>query len=353
MLPVNQLPYVGLERLGWSVTLVAPAAWSHEYRREPFDCRPHADLAGTYRPLPVALRGRPQRHFYTRSTRNELRRWRPEVLVIEEESFSAAALQWGVAARRERIPFAVQAAENLDRPLPALVRQSRSWVLANAALVVARSPRAAELARRWGAAGDVRVVPHHVPGWPEVDVRRGEAFRIGFAGRLVPEKGLDVLVEAVKLLDGGVELVVAGDGPQREWLEAQRFGGRLTLLRGLSHDDMGSAYARMDVLVLPSRSTPNWSEQFGRVLVEALSTGVPVLGSDSGEIPWVIDVTGGGFVFPEGDSRRLAGLLSRLRDDEGLRRELGERGKDRVRVQFSVPAVAATMHAALLPVCTN
>ena len=67
---------------------------------------------------------------------------------------------------------------------------------------------------------------------------------------------------------------------------------------------MAAGYAQLDVLVLPSHTTPTWKEQFGRVIVEALWCGVPVVGSDSGEIPWLIELTGGGLVFPEGDPTR-------------------------------------------------
>jgi glycosyltransferase involved in cell wall biosynthesis len=59
---------------------------------------------------------------------------------------------------------------------------------------------------------------------------------------------------------------------------------------------MRDAYAEMDVLVLPSRTTSRWAEQFGRVLIEALWCGVLVVGS--GEIPWIVETTGGGRVFP-------------------------------------------------------
>ncbi len=103
---------------------------------------------------------------------------------------------------------------------------------------------------------------------------------------------------------------------------------------------MRDLYGRMDMLVLPSRTTKTWSEQFGRVLCEALLCGVPVVGSASGEIPWVIKTTGGGLSFPEGDVAALAHLLSELRDDARRRGELAERGREGVWRHFS-PAAAA------------
>jgi glycosyltransferase involved in cell wall biosynthesis len=111
---------------------------------------------------------------------------------------------------------------------------------------------------------------------------------------------------------------------------------------------MGAAYGRLDVLVLPSRTTPTWAEQFGRVLVEALWCGVPVIGADSGEIPWVINSTGGGLVVPEGDVEALRAAIVRLRDSPALRRELSERGRERVNEHFSVQAVARELDRALL-----
>jgi glycosyltransferase involved in cell wall biosynthesis len=111
-------------------------------------------------------------------------------------------------------------------------------------------------------------------------------------------------------------------------------------MTGLGHAEMPSAYAAMDVLVLPSLTTLRWAEQFGRGRVEALWCGVPVVGSDSGEIPWVIETTRGGRVVPEGDPTALAKTLAELRDDLDQRLLLATRGHDAVERQFSVSAVA-------------
>jgi glycosyltransferase involved in cell wall biosynthesis len=101
---------------------------------------------------------------------------------------------------------------------------------------------------------------------------------------------------------------------------------------------MACAYAQLDVLVLPSHTTPTWKEQFGRVLIEALWCDVPVVGSDSGEIPWLIGLTGGGLTFPEGDREALAARLVELRQAPELRRRLAATGRASVDRLFSVPA---------------
>jgi glycosyltransferase involved in cell wall biosynthesis len=103
---------------------------------------------------------------------------------------------------------------------------------------------------------------------------------------------------------------------------------------------MAAAYAQLDVLALPSRTTPTWKEQFGRVVVEALWCGVPVVGSDSGEIPWLIELTGGGLTFPEGNPAQLAARLRELRASPELRGQLTRSGRATVERLFSVPAAS-------------
>ena len=290
VLPVNQLPYAELLRRGWHVDLVTPARWRHDYSPVPFDAVSLPALAGGFRAKHVLFAGRPQRHIYITNPMTEIRRRRPAVVFCEQEPFSVAAAQWGLAAHLLGVPFGVQMDENLDRPLPRPARAIRAVVLPRAAFVAARSDAAARLAQRWGARGDVQFVPHHVPGWTARTHKAKDAFTIGFAGRLVPEKGLDTLVAAVRRLRLGTELLVAGDGPLLTWLESADLGStKLRVVRNVDHAEMADVYAQMDVLVLPSRTTPHWTEQFGRVLVEAMWCGTPVVGSDSGEIPWVIE----------------------------------------------------------------
>jgi glycosyltransferase involved in cell wall biosynthesis len=345
VLPVNQVVYRVLVDRGWRVSLVVPNRWRHEYQPGPFPPRPLVGMEDSFVALPVVLPGKPQRHFYRVRPAAVLRRLRPDVMFVEEESFSIPAFQWGHAATRLGIPFGVQAAETLDRPLPFPALRIRRWVLAHADFVASRSPRAADLARQWGAHGAVSVAPHAVPPWS--DGQQGETsgdavFTVGFAGRLVPEKGVDVLVRAVLALQRPVRLLVAGDGPLASSIrELDSPGLAVELTRGVPHERMDAVFRQMDVLVVPSRTTERWAEQFGRVLVEAMSLGVPVIGSDSGEIPWVIGITGGGLLVREGDHIALGLALEELRKDPTRRRELGARGQRAVSGMFS-PGAAAT-----------
>jgi glycosyltransferase involved in cell wall biosynthesis len=94
----------------------------------------------------------------------------------------------------------------------------------------------------------------------------------------------------------------------------------------------------LDVLILPSVTTPKWKEQFGRVLIEGMACGVPVVGSTSGEIPRVIGDAG--IVVPEGDIDALAAAMRKLYDDGELRAQLSSRGRRRVLNQFTHTRIA-------------
>lgn len=350
VVPINQSVFNVIGDRGWSVDLVVPNRWKHEYSDGSVAPAPLSTLRAKFRPVPIVRPGQPQRHFYRPGTISRiLDTTKPAVAFLEEETFSVPAFQWGLACWRRGIPFGVQADENLDRRLPAPARFFRSWTLRHASFVAARSPTAKELVKRWGARGRVEVIPHAVPRWVARRCAVGQAaFTIGFAGRFVPEKGLHDLLAAAQRVRGRKRLLFAGNGLLRDELRSAASPDlEVELLSHVTHEEMADAYAQMDILVLPSRTTPTWAEQFGRVLVEALWCGVPVIGSDSGEIPWVIRTTGGGLIFPEGDVGALADAIETLRGSRALRDRLAREGRDAVERVFSVEAAGERLDAIL------
>jgi glycosyltransferase involved in cell wall biosynthesis len=340
---VNQEVYRELARRGWNVTIVLPSRWRNEYSKA---VSPQAleGLEGALRPTRVVLAGKPQRYLYLASCRSIARAARPDVAFLEEEPFALSAVQWGRALTRQGVPFGVQCYENIDRDLPPFVPRLRARVLHDAAFVAARSQTAGRLAREWGARGEVGFAPPAVPGWETAPRATGRPFTIGYAGRLVQSKGLMDLLAAVRMLEAPVELLMVGNGPLREQLDGQPIpGSSARVLHGLTHAEMAAGYAQFDVLVLPSHTTATWKEQLGRVIIEALWCGVPVVGSDSGEIPWLIELTGGGLLFSEGDVEGLAMQLRRLRQSPAMREQLAARGRDAVEKVFSVAAATDSL----------
>jgi glycosyltransferase involved in cell wall biosynthesis len=102
--------------------------------------------------------------------------------------------------------------------------------------------------------------------------------------------------------------------------------------------EMPGIIAGFDCLVLPSRTRPNWKEQFGRVLIEAMACGVPVVGSTSGELPNVIGEAGG--LFAEGDAAALAAKLHGLWQDPARRARWAAAGRERVLARYTQRRVA-------------
>jgi glycosyltransferase involved in cell wall biosynthesis len=340
----NQQVYVALQEHGWEVHLRIPRVWRDLLDWRPYETRLVPALRARGRRLGTRLSGHPQRHFYVGALAAEVRAIRPHAAFVEEETFAAAAVQWSRVLARAGVPFGVQADENLDRRLPPPAPAFRRFVLRRAGFVAARSPRAASLL---GTAARTELVPHPVVEWPVAPRGDERPPTIGFAGRLVAEKGVRDLLEAHAGLPGA-RLLVVGDGELRdEVAAAARRTGRIELLTDVRHDAMPAVYRRMDVLALPSRTTATWAEQFGRVLVEAMWCGVPVVGSDSGEIPWVIDSTGGGVVVPEGDVPALRDALGGLLADPARRDRLATRGREAVAARFTVSAVAGALDRAL------
>jgi glycosyltransferase involved in cell wall biosynthesis len=345
---VNQSVYGELAARGWSPTLVVPDRWRHEYSASESQPQALPSLIGRVLPLRVCLPGRPQRHFYLSRPSRVIASCRPAIAFIEQEPFSIPAFQWGMGLARAKIPFGVQMAENLDRSFQWPARLVRDWVLRHAAFVAARSPAAAKLVERWGATGPVGVVPHPVPPWKISDQRNGPPFTVGYAGRLTAEKGVHDLIAAVERLRGPVRLLLVGDGPLKdEIMRRPHADATVEIVGGVAHNDMPAAYAEMDVLVLASRSTSTSAEQFGRVLVEALWCGVPIVASDCGEMPWVVESTGGGHLFHEGDVSELAHILERLRERPAERRVLAEVGRAAAKRLFSVEAAATALEELL------
>jgi glycosyltransferase involved in cell wall biosynthesis len=108
-------------------------------------------------------------------------------------------------------------------------------------------------------------------------------------------------------------------------------------------DELPEVMSGLDVLLLPSRTTARWKEQFGRVIIEAHACRTPVIGSDSGAIPGVIRE--GGLVVPEQNPAALAGAIRKLLGNPALREAMGAAGLRQVEGAYSWQRVAAQMRS--------
>lgn len=293
-------------------------------------------------------------HYYPRVGRL-LREFRPEVIDIWEEP-------WGLASahicrmRNKVLPSAriiSETEQNINKNLPVPFAGFRRYSLRNADFVVARNSEAIEVTRMHGFTGPVQVVGNAV----ETDLFRPldkavcrakfgiNGFTIGYIGRLVEEKGLTEMLDALAHCSAEVNVLFVGNGPMKDALEAKAAAmgktSQVHFLPARCITELPEVMNALDALVLASRTTPKWKEQFGRVIIEAHACEVPVIGSSSGAIPEVVG--DGGLVFPEGDVKALAAAIEQIRTQPGLARRMGTSGRQMVEDKYTWRKVAEQM----------
>jgi glycosyltransferase involved in cell wall biosynthesis len=326
----------------WNFRLALPAHWPEGNRTVT------APASGTehgvgVKVFPVRWSGKVG-GFFLPGLAPWLRAERPDILHLEEEPYALAGWQ----AVRALLPGARVVFftwENIFRTYKPPLRWIDRWMLKRADWALAGNHEAADVLRQRGFGKSITVLPQYGVN-PAVFApaahARGGTFTLGYMGRLLEEKGIHTLLAAAACLTFPFRLIITGEGDRGESLRAQaaRLGlqAKVTFRSAVPHAGMPAAYRELDALVLPSETRPAWKEQFGRVLTEAMACGVPVVGSDSGEIPHVIGDAG--LVFPEGDAAALAERLTRLHASADLRRDLAARGRERVLANFTTAQVA-------------
>ncbi|MGY1708784.1 glycosyltransferase [Geodermatophilus sp. SYSU D00758] len=173
--------------------------------------------------------------------------------------------------------------------------------------------------------------------------------RIGYVGRLAPQKRADLLVAAFGRMRCPAALVVVGDGPDadlvRRAVRESPASDRVTLAGFLPHDQVPGVLAALDVLALPSAY-----EEMGSVLTEAMAAGLPVVASAVGGIPEVVRDGETGLLVPPGDVDALAAALDRLAGDPRLRARLAAGARERA-AAYAWPALATRVAAVYGRVC--
>jgi glycosyltransferase involved in cell wall biosynthesis len=269
---------------------------------------------------------------------------------IDEEPYNLATWHAMRLARRYGARTVFFTWQNLARRYPWPFSRFEREVLRQADGAIAGNEEAVSVWRSKGYRGLMPVIPQFGVDPEEFrpvprpgSVASGAApFVVGYAGRLVAEKGIDLLLRALAQLPAQVRAHIVGAGPERARLArlAGELGvaGRVDWTPLAPSARMPGIIAGFDCLVLASRSRPNWKEQFGRVLIEAMACGVPVVGSTSGELPNVIGDAG--CLFAEDDAGALAEQLRQLWQQPDLRVRLAAKGRERVLARFTQRQVA-------------
>lgn len=357
---VSKACYVGsyrrkleeLATLGVDLTLVVPPYWrtgKQVAHREPgYD---HGYRLVEQNPT---LNGNFHLHFYPQLPAL-LRQMRPDLVHIDEEPYDYVTFHALRAAQSVGAKSVFFTWQNIERTYAPPFRWFERYTLRHIDGGIAGNQDAAQILRRKGYNRPLYVIPQfgidpamfYPSSEPQPErFNTDRPFRIGFSGRLVAEKGLSALLAAAARLQGPWELRFVGGGPHQAMLEQEAAAlgvtDRVLFLGPAPSDQVADRLREFDVLVNASltlrRGKSQWKEQFGRSLVEAMACGVPVLGSDSGEIPHVIGDAG--LVAPEDDVAAMAAHLQRLMDDAGLRATLRERGMRRALEHYTQREIA-------------
>lgn len=299
------------------------------------------------------------------------RKVQPEVLHIEEEPESLAAVQLvRHALRMKKRPVIVDFTwRNMEVPLASLhaydprravYMLTQGMTLPHFDGMIAGSVESEGYLRKLDYEGPVRVIPQYGVAperyHPRSDVavtreKHGlgngspsDLITIGFVGRVMKMKGLDSLIDAFALIQNrNVQLVILGGGDYvqatRERAQAAGLSGKVHFIEGVPAAEVPPLLAAMDVVCVPSLTTDTWREQFGRVIIEAMACGVAVIGSTSGEIPHVVG--NAGIIVEEGNTQAWADALIRVVDNPSLLEDMRTAGIHRVATNYTNERIAS------------
>lgn len=327
------------------LTAIVPPSWDDPGGRVVLERR----FTKGYRFLvdPIRFNGHYHAYYFPKLSRR-LAEVRPDVVHIDEEPYNLAtwlALRQSRRAGAKTLFFSWQ---NINRRYPPPFNLIEQQVLKQIDFAIMGNQDSVTVWQDKGYRGPYRVIPQFGVDpdlfSPLSQRDPGRTFTIGAANRrLVPEKGVDLLLHAAARLAGLWQINIAGDGPSlpglRQLAEQLGIANRVRFDGPIPSDEVPAYLRQLDVCILTSRTLPNWKEQFGRVLVEAMACGVPVIGSNSGEIPHVIGDAG--LIIPEEDIDALQKALIQLMQDETLYQDLSRRGRERVLARYTQAQIAA------------
>lgn len=329
------------------LTLVTPPYWQHDNGTRQVLEKLYTtgyEMVVT----PMTLNGNYHLHSYPRLGQI-MRQVQPEIVHIDEEPYNFATFQAMRLAHQHKAQALFFTWQNLYRDYPLPFRQMEHYNYKHTTTALAGNREAVDVLKRKGYKKSVHVIPQF--GFDTEIYKRSAAraarlpnapFTLGFLGRLVETKGLVTTVEALTYLPECCQAIFVGDGPMKSVLEeeAARLGvsQRVSIRPGVPTYAAPGVLEAFDVHVLPSRTFPNWKEQFGRTLAESMACETPVVGSDSGEIPYVIGDAG--LVFPEGNAQELAARIRQLLEDPQLYATLAARGRQRVLEKYTQEQIA-------------
>ena len=333
------------------ITLVTPHGWRgplYANRADRFD-RSLAENVD-HHILRAFFIGKEGAYLFSPAIFSLIAKLKPDIVHVEQGTYALSYAQIILALQlfspHSRVVFFTW--WNLPYKLRGLKRIAERYNLSHSSCAIAGNEAARAILREHGFQKPIEVLPQlgidkNLIVERDSAERDGKHFTIGYAGRITEEKGVLDLVRAVEQMQNVNDLILYMIGSGNA-LNEVRQAAAVQNVHFVHHppvrnEELPEHLAKMDVLVLPSRTTPTWVEQFGHVLLEAMAAGVPVIGSSSGEIPKVI--SNAGLIFEEGNIAELSERLETLRSSNQECERLAKLGTARVRDHYSHEIIAS------------
>ena len=352
--------YIGaMSRIKWAILqkyddvdiyLTTPKIWPHTFKVFQVEFESNAEY--TLIPMNTFLHGKESWYFYLSPTLH-LGKIRPDIIHVEQGTsaisyFQTLLLKKIFAPKAKTVFFSWQ---NIYFKYKFPFSFFERFNLSNSDYAIVGNEDAKQILRKKGFKKPIKVLPQlgvDTAAYKKLDTSNLKkklglrSFVIGYVGRFVEEKGLLTLIEATSKITDEYQLLLVGRGELKETIinMASKYGilDRIIFIDTVPHEEVPLYLNCMDVIVLPSLTTDKWKEQFGHVLIEAMSCEVPVIGSSSAEIPNVIGDAG--LIFEEGDVNQLYEKITMIMRDEKFKAELAMRGRERVLQKYTNEKIA-------------
>lgn len=334
------------------VRVLTPNKWYESFQEINFSPDENTDCEEVA--CPIRFSGYGSRFYYRGNIAKHFKDFKPDIIHLEEEAWSLNAWQT-VRLKRKYCPnsrFIFRTSLSIPSkqrfgPLPIWIEKR---VFRETDIAFPLSKNAGEILKLRGYKGTQIPFPNGVDislfnkrDMYQLKDTLGikDCFVIGYIGRIIQMKGIDTLIEAAAQLNFPYKLLIVGQGEDKPLFESlalkYQINEKIVWIDAVPPEKVPDYLNCMNTLILPSRTTSDWVEFFGRVLIEGMACEVPVIGSDSGEIPHVIGDAG--FVFKEGDASELAEKIRKIADEPTLYKTFQKRGLERVQ-EFTWETIA-------------
>ena len=362
LLAYNQQKYVAMKRLDKNLRLRLVVPCRGRDRFDLTDYQVHPELSPEeVVPLKPYLAKSHMTYLHAPGPLTAaLRSFQPDVIHVEEEPQAVISVET-IALRNAFAPRAAVTLFTWDNilrprrfPLGVAKRRLRAYSLRRTSVVICGNREAAELLRAEGRfSGNIEVLPQyglhvteHQPG-TESQLRTELGLNgvpvVGYLGRMVPEKGLRLLFEALRRLQPYPwKLLLVGSGPlepeiRERWMV--KLPGRVVLVPAVPYEQVPRYLRCTDIFVLASQSTAVWKEQFGLALAQAMMLGIASIGTNCGAIPDTLGL--GGVVVEQHDAEGLERVLKNWLTSPANRAHAGAAGREFALQNYTAERVAA------------